>query len=185
MQEPQQLRDIQLGYIKQTTKEHGAVKNTRRDGLVRLRIQDETARAESADKLALDNGTQRKETEPPLALNIYSFNFASTKDESEVFLSYPTCYVEEVLLLIAESNAQNVYAANAWKHSDNSFWIYVLNCLADSLYDVYSSKPTTKALWESLDHKYKIEDARAKKWIVNRFLEFKMVDSKTVISQMQ
>ena len=61
----------------------------------------------------------------------------------------------------------------------------MLNCLADSLYNVYSTKPTVKALWESLDHKYKTEDAGAKKWIVGRFLDYKMADSKTVVSQVQ
>ncbi|KAL8149960.1 hypothetical protein AgCh_006827 [Apium graveolens] len=48
-----------------------------------------------------------------------------------------------------------------------------------------TKKPTTKALWESLDHKYKIEDAGTKKWIVGRFLDYKMADSKTLVSQVQ
>ena len=34
-----------------------------------------------------------------------------------------------------------------------------MNALTDSLYNVYSDKKTTKELWESLDRKYKIEDA--------------------------
>ncbi|XP_075521425.1 uncharacterized protein LOC142554644 [Primulina tabacum] len=38
---------------------------------------------------------------------------------------------------------------------------------------------------ESLDSKYKIENAGAKKFLVGRFLDFKMVDSKPVISQVQ
>ncbi|KAL8125667.1 hypothetical protein AgCh_013071 [Apium graveolens] len=38
---------------------------------------------------------------------------------------------------------------------------------------------------ESLDHKYKTEDAGAKKWIVGHFLDYKMTDSKTMVSQMQ
>ncbi|RVW34174.1 hypothetical protein CK203_092820 [Vitis vinifera] len=37
-----------------------------------------------------------------------------------------------------------------------------------------------KKLWESLDRKYKTEDAGAKKFVVGRFLDYKMVDSKTV-----
>ncbi|XP_062105607.1 uncharacterized protein LOC133817193 [Humulus lupulus] len=43
----------------------------------------------------------------------------------------------------------------------------------------------TKELWDYLDHKYKAEDARAKKFLVGQFLNFKMVDSKNVISQVQ
>lgn len=42
-----------------------------------LRIKDEAPRAESAEKLALDNGTEREETEPPLALHINSFDFSA------------------------------------------------------------------------------------------------------------
>ncbi|XP_022861374.1 uncharacterized protein LOC111381780 [Olea europaea var. sylvestris] len=46
--------------------------------------------------------------------------------------------------------------------------------LADMLYNVYSTMKTAKELWESLDRKYKIEDAGAKKFIVGRFLELRI-----------
>ena len=58
-----------------------------------------------------------------------------------------------------------------------------MNGLHDSLYNVYCAFNTTKELCESLDRKYKTEDAEAKKFMVDRFLEFKMMDSKTVINQ--
>ena len=57
--------------------------------------------------------------------------------------------------------------------------------LTDSLYNVYTDKKTTKELLESLDRKYKTEDVGAKKFVVGRFLDYKMVDSKTVVSQVQ
>nr|XP_027122051.1 uncharacterized protein LOC113738993 [Coffea arabica] len=83
------------------------------------------------------------------------------------------------------TDAQAVSAINAWKHSDFLCRNYVMNCLHDSLYNVYQIHKTTKALWESLDWKYKTEDVGAKKFVVGKFLEYKMVDSKTVISQVQ
>ncbi|XP_042412836.1 uncharacterized protein LOC122001914 [Zingiber officinale] len=43
----------------------------------------------------------------------------------------------------------------------------------------------TKSLWESLVNKYKTESAGLKKFIVDRFLDFKMLDSKSVTSQVQ
>ena len=52
----------------------------------------------------------------------------------------------------------------------------------DSLYEVYPGFKIAKALWESLDKKYKTEDAGSKKFLVGRFLDFKMTNSKTVIS---
>ena len=53
------------------------------------------------------------------------------------------------------------------------------------MYNVYSQVKTTKELWESLEKKYKTEDVGMKKSIVGRFLDYKMVDSKTVTSQVQ
>ena len=58
-----------------------------------------------------------------------------------------------------------------------------MNALTDSLYNVYLDKKTTKGLWESLDQKYKTQDVGAKKFVVGRFLYYKMVDSKTVVNQ--
>ena len=78
-----------------------------------------------------------------------------------------------------------VNVVDAWKHSDFLCRNYVINELHDSLYNVYCAIKTAKELWESLDRKYKIEDAGAKKFVVGRFLDFKMVDSRTVISQVQ
>ena len=46
-------------------------------------------------------------------------------------------------------------------------------------------KKSTKELWESLDKKYKTEDAGTMKFMVGWFLDYKMVDSKTVVSQLQ
>ncbi|RVW64853.1 Retrovirus-related Pol polyprotein from transposon TNT 1-94 [Vitis vinifera] len=79
-----------------------------------------------------------------------------------------------------EHDIQVISAIDAWKHSDFLCRNYVMNGLADSLYNVYSDKKTDKELWESLDRKYKTEDAGAKKFVVGRFLDYKMVDSKTV-----
>ena len=84
-----------------------------------------------------------------------------------------------------ETNRQVVAAVDAWKHGDFLCWNYILNGLDNTLYNMYSVKSTAKELWESLDHKYKTEDAGTKKIVVSRFLDFKMMDSKMVISQVQ
>ncbi|GJV27831.1 hypothetical protein Tco_1384279 [Tanacetum coccineum] len=64
------------------------------------------------------------------------------------------------------SNAQAVQAVEAWKHSDFLCHNYVLNGLIDPLYNVYCKTKTAKELWESLEHKYKIEDDGIKKLVV-------------------
>ena len=40
-------------------------------------------------------------------------------------------------------------------------------------------------MWASLNKKYKIEDAGHKKFMVGRFLDYKMVDYKTILEQVQ
>ena len=84
-----------------------------------------------------------------------------------------------------ETDMQVVNVVDAWKHSDFLCKNYVMNKLHDSLYNVYCAIKTAKKLWESLDQKYKIEDVEIKKFVVDQFLNFKMVDSRTVISQVQ
>ncbi|KAK4404257.1 hypothetical protein Sango_0794300 [Sesamum angolense] len=72
-----------------------------------------------------------------------------------------------------------------WGHGDFLCKNYILNSLSDTLYNVYSSAKTARVLWESLEKKYKTEDAGLKKFIVGKYLEFKMVDFKTVMNQVQ
>ncbi|XP_070022222.1 uncharacterized protein [Nicotiana sylvestris] len=44
---------------------------------------------------------------------------------------------------------------------------------------------TSKELWEALEKKYNIEDACLKKFVVAKFLDYKMIDNKTVGTQVQ
>ena len=84
-----------------------------------------------------------------------------------------------------ETDRQVFVAVDARKHSDFLCKNYILNGLNNTLYNVYSPIKTARELWESLDRKYKTEDAGMKKLIVGKFLDYKMVDSKTIISQVQ
>ena len=84
-----------------------------------------------------------------------------------------------------EDDRYSLMAFDVWKSSDNLCRNYALNILIDPLYNVYSMKKSAKELWESLDNKYKTDDAGTKKFVVGRFLDYRMVDSKTVVSQVQ
>ncbi|GMP95241.1 hypothetical protein CsSME_00044354 [Camellia sinensis var. sinensis] len=67
-----------------------------------------------------------------------------------------------------ETDRQAIAAVEAWKHFDFLCQNYILNGLDNTLYN-----------------KYKTEDAGIKKYVIGRFLEYMMVDSKTAISQVQ
>nr|XP_016452660.1 PREDICTED: uncharacterized protein LOC107777183 [Nicotiana tabacum] len=73
----------------------------------------------------------------------------------------------------------------AWKHFDFLCKNYILSCLEDGLYNVYSVMKTSRELWNALEKKYKTEDAGLKKFVAAKFLNFKMVDGKSVITQVQ
>ncbi|KAM1728875.1 hypothetical protein PS1_019572 [Malus domestica] len=87
--------------------------------------------------------------------------------------------------LVSGTTAEEVAAVDAWNHSDFLCKNYILNALDNALYNVHSPIKNAKALWNSLDKKYKTEDAGMKKFVVGRFLDYKMTDSKKVINQVQ
>ena len=86
---------------------------------------------------------------------------------------------------IGETDKEKLVDVDAWNHFDFLCRNYVLNGMENTLYNVHSPLKTAKELWDSLDKKYKTEVAGLKKFIVGKFLDFKMVDSKTVLSQVQ
>ncbi|PHT51255.1 Peroxidase 9 [Capsicum baccatum] len=83
------------------------------------------------------------------------------------------------------SNRDRFVIVEAWKHSDFLCRNYILSGLQDVLYNVYSGTKTSEELWGALERKYKTEDAGIKKFLVARFLDFKMIDRKYVVSQVQ
>ncbi|XP_070682532.1 uncharacterized protein [Malus domestica] len=101
-----------------------------------------------------------------------TLNLANVLRETE-----PTADEENIF------SAETLTAIDAWKDNDFLCKNYILNALDDTLYDVYVAFKTAKELWESLEKKYKTEDAGSKKFVVGKFLDYKMVDSKSVVSQ--
>ena len=73
----------------------------------------------------------------------------------------------------------------AWKHSDFLCRNYILSGLDDILYNVYSNINTSKELWKALEKKYKAEDVGLKKFMAAKFLDYKMVDTKAIGTQIQ
>ncbi|XP_073130799.1 uncharacterized protein [Henckelia pumila] len=94
-------------------------------------------------------------------------------------------FLKEVVVPAPDADTQARSAFDAWSHIDFLCRNYILNGLDNTLYSVYSATKTAKELWDSLEKKYKTKDAGTKKFVVEKFLEFKMVDTKTVISQVQ
>ncbi|KAJ0865806.1 hypothetical protein HanRHA438_Chr12g0544561 [Helianthus annuus] len=124
-----------------------------------------------AEKPEKFNGVNFKQWQQKMFFYLTTLNLAR-------FLTEPKPHVDE-----GDLDTQTVSAMHAWNHSDFLCRNFILNGLVDTLYNVYCKAKTAKELWGSLDRKYKTEDAGTKKFVVAKFLDFKMIDSKTVMSQ--
>lgn len=60
---------------------------------------------------------------------------------------------------------------------------HILNTLSDRLYDLYNSMETPKEIWNALEYKYKTEKEGTDKFLILKYLEFTMVDTKSVLDQ--
>lgn len=54
----------------------------------------------------------------------------------------------------------------------------------NTLYDVYYKFGTVAEIWNNLIKKYIIENTRVKKYIIGKFLDFKIMEEKFVTSQL-
>ncbi|XP_070013669.1 uncharacterized protein [Nicotiana sylvestris] len=89
---------------------------------------------------------------------------------------------EDVPILFDETpETERFLVIEAWQHSHFLCKNYILSGLEDALYNVYSGVETSKELWIALEKKYKTEDARLKKFVATKFLDYKMVDGKIFI----
>ncbi|GJY98962.1 hypothetical protein Tco_0516392 [Tanacetum coccineum] len=118
----------------------------------------QTPVANHAEKPEKFNGQNFKRWQQKMFFYLTTLNLARFLNETAPQVEPPTEG--------QPSNAQVVQAMEAWRHSDFLCHIYVLNGLVDSLYNVYCKTKTAKELWESLERKYKTEDAGTKKFVV-------------------
>ena len=125
------------------------------------------------EKLEKFNGTEFKRWQQKILFYLTTLNLAK-------FL-----YENAPNLKENQMDRQVVAAMEAWKHADFLCKNYILNGLDNTQYNVYSSIKTSKELWDSLEKKYKTIDAGTKKFIVGKLLDYKMVDSKTMLNQVQ
>ena len=60
---------------------------------------------------------------------------------------------------------------------------HILNTLFDRFYDLYNSMESSTEIWNALDYKYKKKKEDTDKFLILKYLEFAMVDSKSVLDQ--
>ncbi|KAL8120719.1 hypothetical protein AgCh_017774 [Apium graveolens] len=71
-----------------------------------------------------------------------------------------------------------------WDENDGVARAVILDALANTLFDVYSSDAySAKQLWEKLDQTHNTDSQGLEKYSVARFLEFKLVDTRSMTEQ--
>ncbi|XP_070026583.1 uncharacterized protein [Nicotiana sylvestris] len=153
--------------------------------------------------MAIDNGNpsatvgattiaSSSRTVVPLAEKPEKFSRANFKGwQQRVFFCLTTLDMqkftsEEPLVHVADmSDNEKFMVVEAWKQADFLCKGYILSALENDLYSVYNAMNTLKELWDALEKKYKTEDACLKKFVVAKFLDYKIIDSKTVGTQVQ
>ncbi|KFK25531.1 hypothetical protein AALP_AA8G127200 [Arabis alpina] len=74
-------------------------------------------------------------------------------------------------------------SVDAWRHGDFLCKVYIQSRLVDQLFNVFSNAATSKELWDFLDKKYRSEDDRSQKNVVAKFENYKMMDSRPLMEQ--
>ncbi|GAU45981.1 hypothetical protein TSUD_401210 [Trifolium subterraneum] len=67
-----------------------------------------------------------------------------------------------------------------WIDNDYVCKNYIINGLEDDLYDYYRTYETVSDVWEALSKKYDTEEAGPKKYVLSRYLNYQMVDERSV-----
>ncbi|GJY42718.1 zinc finger, CCHC-type containing protein [Tanacetum coccineum] len=70
-----------------------------------------------------------------------------------------------------------------WDNDDYICRRHVLNGMSDALFDIYQNVGSAKDLWDQLKAKHMAEDTSSKKFLVNNFYNYRMVDSRSVMEQ--
>ncbi|GKF32969.1 hypothetical protein Tco_0106169 [Tanacetum coccineum] len=82
-----------------------------------------------------------------------------------------------------DATLEQIRKKSKWENDDYVCHGLILNGMFDSLFDIYQNIESGKELWDSFEAKYMAEDASSEKLLVSNFINYKMIDSRTVMEQ--
>ncbi|KAL0325284.1 UNVERIFIED_CONTAM: hypothetical protein Sradi_5097700 [Sesamum radiatum] len=84
---------------------------------------------------------------------------------------------------VEDETVEQTRRRSKWENDDYICRGHILNGMSDTLFDIYQNVESAKALWDTLEAKYMVEDASSKKFVVSNFNSYKMIDSRLVMEQ--
>ncbi|CAN0889597.1 RNA polymerase II transcriptional coactivator KELP [Linum grandiflorum] len=108
-------------------------------------------------------------------------NYKSWVRNMELFLKHL-----KVAHVLSEDPPLARAAEQKWLDEDHMCRLHILNSLSDSLYHQFSkTTKTAKELWDQLNQIYLFEEFGSKRVQVKKYIEFQMVDDKSIVDQVQ
>ena len=83
-------------------------------------------------------------------------------------------------LLADPKDAEN---SEAWTYGNKVCRHSILSTLSNELFDVYCSYKEAREIWSNMVAKYTVEDVGKQKFIIGKFCQWEMIDSKDTKAQ--
>nr|XP_034570894.1 uncharacterized protein LOC117835654 [Setaria viridis] len=85
--------------------------------------------------------------------------------------------------LFWKARGQTSEDPSAFDRADSFFHGAIISVLAENLIDTYLTLPTGKEMWETLEAQFGVSDAGSELYLMEEFLDYKMVEDRPVVEQ--
>jgi len=89
------------------------------------------------------------------------------------------------IVLQCTTDVYMVGGMDTWAQGEYCCKGLILNRLVNDLFDLYSKAKSSKTLWLTLENKYKTDESGMQRFSTAKFLNFKMVDFKLIMEQVE
>ncbi|KAH6794775.1 centromere protein X [Perilla frutescens var. hirtella] len=86
--------------------------------------------------------------------------------------------------LISSTKVADDDAKKKFQKDNNTVRWHMLNHMSNTLFDLFVNIKFAKQIWDALETKYGGDDAGKKKYVVGKWLQFHMVDNKSILEQL-
>jgi hypothetical protein len=87
------------------------------------------------------------------------------------------------MMYVATGKAPEGVSEEKFDADDNLFCGAIISVLVDNLVDTYLQRKTGKDIWEALEAQYGATDAGGELYVMEQFLDYRMVEDRSVVEQ--
>jgi hypothetical protein len=87
------------------------------------------------------------------------------------------------VMYVTTGKAPEGVSEEKFNADNNLFWGAIISVLVDNLVDTYLQRKTRKNIWEALEAQYGTSDADGELYVMEQFLDYRMVEDRSVVEQ--